>query len=307
MELADLQDAIVDRLRPACQRMAARHPGFVARVVRRLVLRTPETERGYIYFRVYDEQQEFIADVALAEATERPIGLAESVWLAILLQILLPALIQAFLLWWHADELHQRALRELRQRLEAALDSQRQSAAGPPPAGLWQNGRLWGTLVFVLAAAMIAIVAIAALGGEPEELPAPPAAAAPLPHGGHVEVRVRDVLDGDTLSGDLLLPFGVTLRAVRLRLRDFDAWEASRHRSGVVITELELVKGRAATDALRSLLSECDGVYAQAEAEPEWKFGRLMVKLSVDPRGPRTTLVDVGQYMTEAGHARKEE
>lgn len=132
MELARLQNVIVAQLRPAVRRLAERHPQFVARVLRRLVVQSPSRFLAG-FWRDDGDREEFAATVAWEE-TSRPAGAIGSVWLVILLQLLLPALIRAFICWWSESASHRAAVGELRERLAA-------SDALPTAALGWQ--RLW--------------------------------------------------------------------------------------------------------------------------------------------------------------------
>lgn len=115
MDLPDLQDAIVDDLRPAVQRLAARQPQFVASVLKRLVERTPDRYPAAFWQNEAD-REDFVARVAL-DLGEQPIGALGPFWLVVLFQVLLPALIRVFLQWWADSDWHRTALRALRDRL----------------------------------------------------------------------------------------------------------------------------------------------------------------------------------------------
>ncbi len=115
MELSDLQDAIVDDLRPAVQRLAARQPQFVASVLKRLVERTPD-RYPVAFWQNESDREDFVARVAV-DLGEQPIGTLGPFWLVVLFQVLLPALIRVFLLWWADSEWHRSALRALRDRM----------------------------------------------------------------------------------------------------------------------------------------------------------------------------------------------
>jgi hypothetical protein len=118
MELAELQSAIVNRLRPAARVLAGRSPRFVELVLRRLVERTPDRYPAAL-FADESDREEFVAAIALEGADRRFIA-SGTVWLVLLVQILLPALIRAFLLWWSDSPQHRDELAGLRARLAAA-------------------------------------------------------------------------------------------------------------------------------------------------------------------------------------------
>lgn len=134
MDLSELQDAIVDDLRPALQLIAARQPQFVESVLKRLVERTPD-RYPIAFWQNEADREDFIARVAL-DLGEQPVGMLGPFWLVVLFQVLLPALIRAFLLWWADSDWHRTALRALRDRLAIT------PAASPgPSANLWR--KLW--------------------------------------------------------------------------------------------------------------------------------------------------------------------
>ena len=134
MELTELQDAIVEDLRPAVQRLAARQPQFVESVLRRLVERTPD-RYPIAFWQNEADREDFIARVAL-DLGEQPVGTLRPFWLVVLFQVLLPALIRAFLLWWADSDWHRTALRALRDRMATERPA-------PPirAANVWQ--KLW--------------------------------------------------------------------------------------------------------------------------------------------------------------------
>ena len=108
------------------------------------------------------------------------------------------------------------------------------------------------------------------------------------------------VIDGDTLEADLNLGHGVLLRKQSLRLEGFDAWETSRRRRTVTITDAELVKGKLATEALEKLIRESpvacitdggDNVYNRSQG-----YLRLV--------GRDGTILDVAEWMLANGHDR---
>lgn len=119
-------------------------------------------------------------------------------------------------------------------------------------------------------------------------------------------ISVTSYQDGDSFGGDLLLPFGITIRDQKFRIRDFDAWESSRIRQTVgEITEAELAKGRKAADALRSLLTGADNVYVTGDFKAVHSYNRLEVEVWVDPRGPESKLERVSDRMRALGHDRR--
>lgn len=109
------------------------------------------------------------------------------------------------------------------------------------------------------------------------------------------------VIDGDTLVGDIDLPLDVTLRRQVIRFApDFDAWELTRRRGTVLVTDDEIVRGHAARDDLVRELAKGAlqivvlrrGVYGRIEATPY-----VVTKDGV--------VIDVIKVLKAAGHARR--
>ena len=86
--------------------------------------------------------------------------------------------------------------------------------------------------------------------------------------------RIR-VIDGDTIECDILLPLGITLRQEEIRFSDYDAWESSRRRRSVKITDEELVKGKQATALFKELL-ETSSMTIILEGDGRDVYGRVL-------------------------------
>ena len=109
------------------------------------------------------------------------------------------------------------------------------------------------------------------------------------------------VIDGDTLEADINLPLSITLRASTIRCSDYDAWEASKRRRSVTVTDDEIILGKAATKALSDLVST--GVLlVQLETNERDVYGRVLARLFVQSEG---SLISVAGWMEEQGHIRK--
>lgn len=128
--------------------------------------------------------------------------------------------------------------------------------------------------------------------------PAPPALPCAVP------VKIINVQDGDSVTLDLLLPWDVTLRNQKCRLIGFDAPEISRIRQTVKVTDEEIVRGKAARDALQTLLDAAHTVYAVPPMSGDSRdpYGRTHVSLrTVHANG---VVTDVAGYMIANGHTR---
>ena len=119
----------------------------------------------------------------------------------------------------------------------------------------------------------------------------------------HVPVEIHRVVDGDTITATINLPWGVTLRRRSVRLLGYDAWESSRVRriNGKPPSDAELAKGKAATKALAALLASSTGTWLQPGPRELDRYGRPLGWLTVDVDGERIKIAD---WMTAHNHAR---
>ena len=63
------------------------------------------------------------------------------------------------------------------------------------------------------------------------------------------------VIDGDTVEADIHLPLDIVVQKQSIRLAGYDAWESSKRRRSVNVTDEEVIKGKEATEALEALLA----------------------------------------------------
>lgn len=129
------------------------------------------------------------------------------------------------------------------------------------------------------------------------------AVAADDPPACYVECAVTSVHDGDTITVDVLFPWGVTLRDQSVRMAGFDAPEITRTRRTVRVTADELRRGAKARDALQGLIETADAVYLSPAAKRD-PYGRLPAFVHVWFDGK---LISVAEWMTEQGHVRESE
>jgi endonuclease YncB( thermonuclease family) len=109
------------------------------------------------------------------------------------------------------------------------------------------------------------------------------------------------VIDGDTIEADILLPWSITLRQQGIRASDYDAWESSKRRRSVEVTDEEVRRGKIATEQLRGLAMRAT-IYALPDKEPRDNYGRILARLYyVDEEG-RTE--SIAQMMTRGRHVR---
>ncbi len=115
--------------------------------------------------------------------------------------------------------------------------------------------------------------------------------------------RLRNirVVDGDTLEADIDLPMRVTLRQEMIRCVDYDAWESSKRRRSVNVTDEEVVKGKKATEALKSLIASGQ-LMVQLEENDRDVYGRVLARLFV---ARNNNLLSVADWMKANKHIRE--
>lgn len=147
---------------------------------------------------------------------------------------------------------------------------------------------------------IIAAVAwVGVLGMSPRiSVPVPP------PHRGYFPVQIKSIHDADTLRGDIILPWGVTLRDRDIRT-DYDAWEIDRTRRTVKVTPQEILRGKAARQALVDLAAG-GTLYVSPTSQEFGEYNRLSASLWVQSRNLPATLLDVKEFMRANGHLRPE-
>lgn len=119
----------------------------------------------------------------------------------------------------------------------------------------------------------------------------------------YYEVVVTGIVDGDTIKGDIYLGWNIVLKDQTIRLLGFDAWETSRRRRSVDVTDEEIKKGKIAEEELRELIRRCYEIYLVPGQEERGYYGRVLGKLYLKmPYKKR--LLDVSKYMIQHGHDR---
>lgn len=117
------------------------------------------------------------------------------------------------------------------------------------------------------------------------------------------EITVHRVKDGDTIVADIHLPFDITLRRQDIRCNDYDAWESSRARRSVDVTDEEIERGKKAAADLRQLLNRADRVWiVPDDDEARDVYGRVLGGIAVEVDGKRFSLA---AWMSERGHLRR--
>lgn len=117
-------------------------------------------------------------------------------------------------------------------------------------------------------------------------------------------ITVTDVYDGDTFTCTIDLGFDTELKNQRVRASNYDAWEVSRIRRTVDITELELIKGKKAREDLKKIFSESTMIWARVHKKKyRDPYGRVLVQVFVTTSELGVNK-DLGVVMSELGHVR---
>lgn len=115
-----------------------------------------------------------------------------------------------------------------------------------------------------------------------------------------VRATLKELHDGDTARVDLHLPFDVDLPNRSVRAFGYDAWEVTKTRQTVNVTDAEIVKGKAARDDLLALI-QAGELWLEDSGERD-PYGRVSARLWVR-RGDKW--VNVANWMTDRGHVRR--
>jgi len=121
-----------------------------------------------------------------------------------------------------------------------------------------------------------------------------------------IYLRLSNVFvhDGDTLSADVSMPYGLCWTGRKIRVLNFDAFESSQARRTVEFVPDELMLGKRATAAAIKCLAEADAVFIEATPDLETTWDRMLGAIWFDPPGEDSTLVEFGDWMRQRGFAR---
>ena len=114
--------------------------------------------------------------------------------------------------------------------------------------------------------------------------------------------EVTRVIDGDTLKVNVLFPWDVTLRDQTVRCLGYDAWEASKRRRSVKVSDEEVVKGKLSTTAFTELINSSSAVYLIPGKSARGPYGRILATVMLRVDGKR---VNVADWMRSHGHVRR--
>lgn len=102
----------------------------------------------------------------------------------------------------------------------------------------------------------------------------------------YVLFRVKEVVDADTLKGDVVFSWKTILEDRTVRACDYDAWECTKRRKAVVVTDEECRKGKVAKRELKALIERGSAVYLiEAKGRSTDNYGRLLAKIYVKVPG----------------------
>lgn len=112
-------------------------------------------------------------------------------------------------------------------------------------------------------------------------------------------IRVKD---GDTIQADIYLGFDVILTDQSIRCLDYDAWEASKRRRSVRVTDKEVEKGLEAKEFLVSLSEENTLYVEENEKRSRDNYGRILGRVFLV--SPEKGLRSLSVIMKAEGHDR---
>jgi len=120
---------------------------------------------------------------------------------------------------------------------------------------------------------------------------------------GRFPLVVVEIHDGDSVLAAVRLPWRVTLGPEMIRAADYDAWEITKARRTVEVTDDEIKAGKAAREFLASLVESGElHVTPQAGGKRD-VYGRLLGEFWLRKKGGEW--VSVAEEMRRLGHVRK--
>ena len=121
---------------------------------------------------------------------------------------------------------------------------------------------------------------------------------------GYFPIKITQVKDGDTIQAEFIkLPWNCGLVNVPIRLYGYDAYEISKKRKSVHVTDAEIIKGIKAKEALTELVGKSRWAYLRPESIEIDCYGRILGSLFLQIPG-EDELVSVSDYMISNHHNR---
>ena len=114
-------------------------------------------------------------------------------------------------------------------------------------------------------------------------------------------IELKTVHDGDTITATVIMDFDVAIYSKPIRFHGFDAWELSKQRRTVNVTDEEIVKGKLAKEYLIKLIGTSK-LYLEPKESGYDKYGRILGVVYVLKDNK---LESLSELMIKAGHQRK--
>lgn len=113
---------------------------------------------------------------------------------------------------------------------------------------------------------------------------------------------VLSIHDGDTMRVRVHFPWGISLEE-NVRCLGYNAWEVTKGRRTVKVTDDEVKKGKFALQQVQSLI-QGNRVFISPESEAGTRdpYGRLLAFVRVESGGQ---LIRLEQWMFDKGHCRE--
>ena len=116
---------------------------------------------------------------------------------------------------------------------------------------------------------------------------------------------VKRVIDGDTIVASIIMDLDICLVEQIIRMSDYDAWESSKRRRSVDVTDEEVQKGKIATKMLKILLSNHEYVYIKIDRSNQRDhYGRVLGSIVIVTGDNK--VIYLKDWMIEGGHIRVE-
>lgn len=162
----------------------------------------------------------------------------------------------------------------------------------------WEKNWKGGSLLLIAVIVANSMLVRSALQADSK------AAASPEPVCGVCVVPLSniEVTDGDTIKADIDMPLRISLKGASIRCDLYDAWESSKRRRSVTVTDEEVIKGKRAAEALKAWL-KTGRPMLKPQADRD-SYGRVLGTLYIEKQG---VLHRAADYMRQNGHLRSDE
>lgn len=159
----------------------------------------------------------------------------------------------------------------------------------------------WAAELFAAAVFVLFVVFVLAMAARGEDDPTTPWQP--------IRAEVAYVHDADTVNVTIHLPFCVDLPGRSLRAYGYDAWETSKVRQTVHVTDAEIKKGLKARAQFMALLETGTFYIEDMSAVQKDPYGRIHARfwvqvMSYQDGKPTVTWVYVPKWAEDHGHCR---